>query len=171
MKALVAAASRHGATLEIACAIAAALEAKQIEAAVLRVDEVSSLAGYDAVVLGSAVYMGRWLEGAKNFIDEHIDELTTRPVWLFSSGPIGDPPKPEMEPDDVAPLVQRTRARGHRLFGGRLAKRDLGLGEKVVVSAIRAREGDFRRWHEIDTWADAIAHTLRIEAQTPAPRF
>ena len=70
MKALVTAASRHGATLEIACAIAAALEAKQIEAPVLRVDDVTTLAGYDAVVLGSAVYMGHWLEGAKDFIDE-----------------------------------------------------------------------------------------------------
>ena len=101
----------------------------------------------------------------------HIDEITTRPVWLFSSGPIGDPPKPDTEPEDVEPLVQRTRARGHHLFAGRLAKHELGLGEKVVASAIRAPEGDFRRWPEIDGWAAAIARTLRSEAETPAPRF
>jgi len=147
------------------------LEAKEIEAPVLPVAEVGALEGYDALVLGSAVYMGRWLDSAKDFVDDHLDEITTRPVWLFSSGPIGDPPKPEIEPEDVVPMVRRTRARGHHLFAGRLAKRDLGLGEKVMVTAIRAPEGDFRRWPEIDGWADTIARTLRTEAETPAPRF
>lgn len=171
MKVLVTAASRHGATLEIACAIATALEAQHIEAPVRRVDEVKSLAGYDAIVLGSAVYMGRWLEAAKDFVDDHLDEITSRPVWLFSSGPIGDPPKPEIEPEDVAPLVKRTGARNHRLFAGRLERRDLGLGEKVVISAVRAPEGDFRQWPKIDAWAEAIARTLNAEAETPAPHY
>lgn len=171
MKVLVTAASKHGSTLEIACAIATALEAKQIEAPVRRIDEVDTLAGYDAVILGSAVYMGRWLETAKDFVDGHIDELTSRPVWLFSSGPIGDPPKPELESEDVAPLVMRTGARNHHLFAGRLQRHDLGLGEKVIISAVRAPEGDFRRWPEIDGWADGIARTLNAEAQTPAPRY
>jgi menaquinone-dependent protoporphyrinogen oxidase len=171
MKVLVTAASRHGSTLEIACAVAAALEAREIEAPVLRVGEVGSLTDYDAVVLGSAVYMGHWLDAARDFVDDHLDEITSRPLWLFSSGPIGDPPKPEVDPEDVAPLMKRTRARGHHVFPGRLARRELGLGEKLVTTAVHAPEGDFRPWPEIETWAAAIARTLRSEAQTPAPRF
>jgi menaquinone-dependent protoporphyrinogen oxidase len=169
MKVLVTAASRHGATLEIACAIASALEDREIDAPVLRIDEIGPLDGYDAVVLGSAVYMGRWLDAAKDYVDDHLDEISARPTWLFSSGPLGDSPKPEIEPEDVAALVVRTRARGHHLFAGRLAKRDLGLGEKVVASAVRVPEGDFRSWPEIDGWAADIARILKSEVATPVP--
>jgi menaquinone-dependent protoporphyrinogen oxidase len=169
MKVLITAASRHGATLEIACAIASTLEAKDIHAPVLRIDEVGPLDGYDAVVLGSAIYMGRWLDAAKDFIDIHLDQIGARPLWLFSSGPLGDLAKAAVEPEDVAALMARTHARGHHLFSGRLTKRELGFGEKVIASAVRAPEGDFRSWPEIDGWATDIARSLEAEAAVPVP--
>ncbi len=163
MKVLVTAATKHGATDEIAQAIGRALTAARADAAVIPPDEVTTLVGYDAVVLGSAVYMGRWLDPAKRFVERHRAALVERPVWLFSSGPIGDPLKPNEEPIDAAPLRESLGARDHRVFGGRLEKRGLGLAEKAVAAALRVPEGDYRPWTEIDAWAATIARSLGAE--------
>jgi menaquinone-dependent protoporphyrinogen oxidase len=55
--------------------------------------EVKSFDGADAVVLGSAIYAGPWLKPARTLLGERVDELASRPTWLFSVGPIGDPPR------------------------------------------------------------------------------
>lgn len=164
MRILVASASKHGSTTEIARAIGTALMLRMIEVAVRPIESVGSLSGYDAVVLGSGIYMGRWLEPARQFIEYHHDELLRRPVWLFSSGPLGDPPKPIDEPADAASLVEQTHARGHRVFAGSLDKHELGIGERAMVAAFRAPEGDFRPWPEIDAWAGEIAAALAVPA-------
>ena len=160
MKVLVSAASRHGATADIAKAIGETLEAAGLEVAVLPPDTVTSLAGFDAVVLGSGVYVGHWMEPAKDLVERFGTELASRPVWLFSSGPIGDPPKPEEDPVDLPELMEATGARGHRLFSGFVDRSRLGLGEKVILAAVRAPEGDYRPWDEIRAWAGEIAAAL-----------
>ena len=91
MRVLVASATRHGATAEIAEAIAATLKDRGLKVELRRVEEVADMSGYDAVVLGSAVYIGKWLEPARQFAVDHAAELAMRPTWLFSSGPLGDP--------------------------------------------------------------------------------
>jgi menaquinone-dependent protoporphyrinogen oxidase len=162
VRVLVTAASRHGATHEIASAIAAGLRHRGVDAEARATEELSSLDGYDAFVLGSAVYIGRWLEPAQQFVEEHADRLAAAPVWLFSSGPLGPPDKlkPEGEPVDVAGLLETTRAAGHRVFAGRLDRELLGFGEKAVVVAVRAPEGDFRDWPAIDRFAGEIAAAI-----------
>jgi menaquinone-dependent protoporphyrinogen oxidase len=160
MKVLLVVASKHGATLEIAERIRTTLEAATLAVDLRAPEAVETLAGYDAVVCGSAVYVGRWLGPAKAFVERHRAALLERPVWLFSSGPIGDPPLPPGEPADVAGLREATHARDHRLFGGRLDKHELSLGEKVVVVGVRAPEGDFRPWDEVEAWAATIASAL-----------
>ena len=160
---LVTVASKHGATREIAQAIAARLEARGsggLMAVVLPVEHHPDPRPYDAVVLGSAVYAGRWLEPARAYAADHADALRERPVWLFSSGPIGEPPFPPDEPHDAGPLAQVTGARGHRVFPGRLDKQLLGFGERAVVTAMRAPVGDFRDWEAVRAWADVIAEEL-----------
>lgn len=166
---LVASASRHGATDEIAAAIGEALRRAGLRATVSSPDRVATLDGCDAVVLGSAVYVGRWLEPARRFIELHRQALAARPVWLFSSGPIGDPPKPQEEPAEIGVLLAATGARAHRVFPGKLDRRVLGVGEKLVASAVRAPEGDYRPWPEIDAWAVAIARALREPALAATP--
>ena len=86
-----------------------------------------------------------------------------KPVWLFSSGPVGDPPTPHENPAEVADLVRHIGARGHRLFPGRIEGSDLGISEKALVALVRASEGDFRPWTEITTWAESIAAQLKEE--------
>src|SRR5690242_19356693 len=98
MKVLVTAASRYGATAEIAEALADALRENGVGAAAVAPADVTSLASYDAVVLGSGVYAGRWLPPARDLAHRLAGELTDRPVWLFSSGPVGGRPKPPAIP-------------------------------------------------------------------------
>jgi menaquinone-dependent protoporphyrinogen oxidase len=161
MKVLVSAASRHGATAEIARAIGVELDAAGIEADVRRPEDVRSVASYDAAVLGSGVYAGRWLGPAKELIERESDALAARPVWLFSSGPIGDPPKPEEEPADVARLRESTHAIDHRTFAGRLDRRQLGFAERAIVAVVHAPDGDFRQWDAVTAWASSIARQLQ----------
>jgi menaquinone-dependent protoporphyrinogen oxidase len=132
MKVLITAATKHGATAEIAATIGGALRDEHgLDAAVVPPEEVATVDGYDAVVLGSAVYAGHWLAPAKELVDRAGRALAGRPVWLFSSGPVGDPPKPEEDPVDVADIVGATKAREHRVFAGKLDKRQLGIGERA----------------------------------------
>jgi menaquinone-dependent protoporphyrinogen oxidase len=91
-------------------------------------------------------------------------------VWLFSSGPIGEPPFPPDEPHDVAPLMAVTGARGHRVFPGRLDEHLLTVPERAMVTAMRAPLGDFRDWPAVEAWAADVASGLRAVAPTDATR-
>jgi menaquinone-dependent protoporphyrinogen oxidase len=159
---LVSTASKHGSTGEIATRIAEALRAGlpcDAFVDVLPAAEVSEATSYDAIILGSAVYMGRWMEDARK-LAERIAAHPPRPVWLFSSGPIGDPPKPDEAPAEINDLAASTHAREHRVFAGRLDRHRLGFAEKAVVVALRVADGDFRDWNAIDTWGAQIAADL-----------
>jgi menaquinone-dependent protoporphyrinogen oxidase len=169
-KVLLTAASRHQATHEIAEAIAGGLRERGVDADVRRIDEVTSLDGYRAVVLGSAVYMSRWLSEARRFAQIHTSELSSMPVWLFSSGPLGPPDHliPPGDSADVPVLMRLTRAIDHRTFGGRLELRHLRFAERAVVRTIHAPEGDNRDWDAIQKFAEDIADEL-LGARPAAP--
>jgi menaquinone-dependent protoporphyrinogen oxidase len=167
MHILVSAATKHGATAEIGEAIGRRLRERGHDARVTAPSEVTSLEGIDAVVLGSAVYAGRWRDDARELVDRLAAEFAARRVWLFSSGPVGDPPKPEGDPVDIEEIVGVTGAVDHRVFPGKLDRAKLGLGEKAIVVALRAPEGDFRDWDQIAAWADEIADVLPEDRSIP----
>jgi menaquinone-dependent protoporphyrinogen oxidase len=161
MRVLVAASSKHEATGEIAAEIGRVLSEHGLDVRVASLDAVTDVSGFDAFVLGSAVYVGRWLGPARAFVDEHAGELAARPTWLFSSGPIGDPPKPEADAAvKLDALVEATGAREHHLFTGRLDRSRIGLGERAVVRVVGAADGDYRDWDDVREWAASIADAL-----------
>lgn len=164
MRVLVVAASKHGATLGVAEAIARELREQVADADVWSPRDVRSLDAVDAVIVGSGVYMGRWLAEAKEFIATFRDALQKKPVWLFSVGPIGKPLMPAEEPADAKKLAASIDARGVATFAGRLDKDDLSLIERIVVAALRAPQGDYRDWEAIDAWARSIASVLHSES-------
>jgi len=90
---LVTYASKYGATQQIAEKIGEVLRQAGLQADVHPVDGVRDLAPYKAVILGSALYIGKWQKEAAAFLKAHEKMLSERPVWLFSSGPtgVGDP--------------------------------------------------------------------------------
>lgn len=160
MKVLVTAASRHAGTWGIAEAVREALADAALDATLARPQDVEDLEGYLAVVLGSGVYAGHWLEPAKEFAVRFGPQLRERRVWLFSSGPLGDPLQPDGDPADAAEIIAATDPEEHRVFAGRLARSRLGFAERAIVTALRAPEGDFRDWGLIRAWATGIARSL-----------
>jgi menaquinone-dependent protoporphyrinogen oxidase len=162
MRILVTAATRHGSTAEIAEAIGRELREAGNSVTVESVDRVSSIEPFEAVILGSGVYLGHWLAPARAFAGRHAEELRARQTWLFSSGPIGDSPLPKEEDAvDVGDLMEGTGAREHRLFAGRVDRHELGFGERAVLLAVRAQDGDYRDWDDISAWSRWIAAELR----------
>ena len=141
MRVLVAHASKHGSTEEIARFIADRLREHGHEARATPVQEVSDLSGVQAVVLGSAIYVGSWMKEALEFVDRHLSPLQTVPVWLFSVGPLGTEVQDEEEqPKQLGELREKLRPRDHRLFFGVLDRNKLGFGERMMVKAVKAAE-------------------------------
>ena len=161
MSVLVAYASKHGSTEEIARFIADRLRERGIETDAAPVQDVSDLSGVEAVVLGSAVYLGSWMKEAPEFVDRHLSALRSIPVWLFSVGPLGTEIQDEEEqPKQLGELREKLRPRDHRVFFGVLDRGKLGFGERMMVKAVKAPDGDFRNWDEIRAWSDGIATEL-----------
>lgn len=160
MKVLVSAGSKHGATLEIARAIGDELARYGHAPTVASPEDLEELSCFEAAVIGSGVYAGHWLPGARQLVEKNAKELGDMPVWLFSSGPLGDPPEPEEDPVDVVGLMEMVRAVDHRVFCGRIDPGKLGFAERAIVKALRAPVGDFRDWEAITAWASEIALSL-----------
>lgn len=166
MRVLVAFATRHEATAEIAervgdvlrNAVTAADPAAVVD--VRNVHTVGDVEDYDAVVVGSAVYLGRWLEAAWRFLHDNRQALLARPVWLFASGPVGDPLLPRDEPSEVDHLVGLVGARTHQVFAGALRPAALGGTERMLIHQAHSAEGDFRDWPLISRWSTAVADDL-----------
>jgi menaquinone-dependent protoporphyrinogen oxidase len=163
MRVLVSTASKHGATADIGRTIADVMTGEGIDARVSAPEDVVGLDGYDAVVLGSAVYAGRWMKSMKGLVERESAEFAQRPVWLFSSGPLGDPLKPEEDPVDVAVILDATRARQHHIFAGKVDRKVLNFGERAIVNAFKVPDGDFRDWDQIKEWALGIAEELKTK--------
>jgi len=165
LRVLITVASAHSATREIARAIRDTLDEHGIGADLVPPEVVSSLSDYDAVILGSAVYTGHWLAPARDFATRFRDQLAERRVWLFSSGPVGDPARKmvqsmDREPAEVMELVKAISPRDHRMFPGRLDPRRLHGLQRASLLLFRRLRGDFRDWTEIRAWAAEIAADL-----------
>jgi menaquinone-dependent protoporphyrinogen oxidase len=172
MTILVAYASKHGATKEIAERIVGRLTSAGQSAEARPAREAGDASGYDAFVIGGAAYMGHWLKEVTEFVQRNRAVLAGRPVWLFSSGPLGTDEtdakgadvRQAAEPKEFAELVAIIGPHDHRVFFGALNPATLTFGERTIRKLPAARqvmpEGDFRDWAEIEAWADSIAHEL-----------
>ena len=162
-KALVAYASKRGSTAEIAEAVAMTLREAKLSVDCVPVDQVGDLAPYDAVVLGSAVYMKRWRGDAKHFLRKHGKALASLPFWVFSSGPVGDPADDDpdwLEPPRILGQVEelgvrdQCRPRWHAARRGRRLHGEVdGLGHGAQVPRPARLGGD-------RAWAQRIANEL-----------
>lgn len=166
---LVAYATKYGATARIAEKIGEVIREAGFPTDVLPADQVSDLTSYGAVVLGSAVYAGQWREGAVNFLEANAKDLAERPVWLFSSGPLGKgDPVSLMDgwrfPEAQQPIADRIQPRDITLFHGALLMDKLNFAEKMIIKGLKAPVGDFRDWEAITSWAETIVKALEAES-------
>ena len=154
MNVLVAYASRHGSTKGIAERIAADLRDAGLSADAEPVDQVHDLNRYDAFVIGGAAYMFHWLKEATNFVKRHHSLLSQRPVWLFSSGPLGtelmdeegrdilEATKPR-EFDELSALIHPQEERV--FFGARGPRHTTGRARRAAPAPHASREGRHSR--------------------------
>ena len=158
--------TRLGATKQIAERIARRLGAAGLDTDCVAPEDVVGEPHADAFVLGSGVYAGRWQKGIAKFARDKAPTLRQRPVWLFSSGPVGDTAvrAAPTEPKEAGELRRLLGARDHRVFAGALDRNaiegsDLGRLERAITRRF-IPEGDWRDWDSIDEWADEIASSL-----------
>lgn len=163
MTVLVAYSSKRGSTAEIAETVAATLRREGLGVCLEPVDAVANLEPYDAVVLGSAVYMKRWRGDAKHFLKKHRKALRQKPFWVFSSGPVGDPANDDpdwLEPPKLAEKVEEMGGRAHVVFGGRVPAEPQGIMERAMAEGVPKEFRDRRDWDKIRGWAQQVAAEL-----------
>ena len=165
---LVTYASKYGATKEIAEKIGEVLRQSGLQTHILPVDGVRDLNGYGAVILGSAVYIGKWQKEAVTFLQTHETSLNERPVWLFSSGPTGEGDPVELVkglrlPAALQPVADRIQPRDIAVFHGHINADKINFIEKwAIKSLVKKPFGDFRDWDLIISWATMIANALKV---------
>lgn len=158
---LVTYASKHGSTAEIAEVIADEIRSSGHAVDCVETDQAREVASYDAVVVGSAVYMKRWRREARRFLSRERRVLADRPLWVFSSGPFGDDPDPAWsEPADVVKTVEKLNAREHVVFGGHLPVEPSNFIERAIADKTPMESRDLRDWEEIRSWARGVAAEL-----------
>lgn len=160
MKILLTCSSRHGSTDEVAGVIAERLRAAGLDVTVAKPEDVTDVSGYDAFVLGSAVYMTHWTEEAVDFTKRFAEELRNHPVWAFSVGLSGLPKGKVSDPHRIGPVLLSIDPEDHVTFAGRFDPSRLSLRERTIARMGGASEGDFRDFDAVRTWADSIATTL-----------
>ena len=172
LRILVAYASVHGSTAEIARSVSLTLSRAGFDVDVLPVTEVKGVDGYNAVVLGSAVYAGRWRKDAYDFLERFAIDLKQKDVWLFQSGPLGHSAQYIVRslPTNMAALAQYLRVKGAATFGGKLQG---GVGGPIARFLERAGlAGDYRDFTEIRLWAEDVARTTAMDVVTgKSPRI
>jgi menaquinone-dependent protoporphyrinogen oxidase len=161
---LVAYATKRESTHEVADTVAARLHELGLQVDVRPAAEVGTLQPYRAVVLGGALYAGRWHRDARRFIAKHRDELARIPIAVFAMGPL------KLEPNDVEGSrrqLDHALAKEHELepvsitiFGGVIDP------AKLRFPLNRMEAADARDWDTIRSWADEIAG--RFEARAAA---
>jgi menaquinone-dependent protoporphyrinogen oxidase len=173
-KVLVAYASRHGSTTGIAQRIADGLASAGAQVDLRPVGDAGDPAAYDAVVLGSPVYDGRWPPEASAYVQANTAALADRPLWLFSVGAFGDTHRligsmVTREPRDIGPLRDSLRPRAYRVFAGAVEREQWPWYGRLLYRAFGGRFGDSRDWGAIEAFAGGIADELAGGAPARAP--
>jgi menaquinone-dependent protoporphyrinogen oxidase len=173
VKILVAYASRMGSNAEIAQRIGEQLREAGHEVDVAPCADAADAAGYEAVILGSALYMGHWDKAASGYLKSQAVHLAQRPTWLFQSGPCGE--GFDLEHTDTPRAVRKLSGQiglaAPVTFGGRLdrAKATTRLGRWMATGTYA---GDFRDWDQVRRWTGEVVAELaegRHRAPQPAP--
>jgi len=163
MRFLVTYGSARGGTQGLANMIAQAIRDQGFTAEVLPPSQIRRLAGYDAVIVGGALYANRWHKAARHFVRRHATELRQVPVYFFSSGPLDDSASRTDIPPvaGVKKLMAQVGARGHITFGGRLAPDAKGFPARAMAQKL---SGDWRDLREVGAWSHDVIGEVAANA-------
>jgi menaquinone-dependent protoporphyrinogen oxidase len=164
---LVAYATRYGSTQEVAETVAAVLGEGGLEVFLQPMHEVTTLAPYDAVVLGAAIYSTHWHPDAHRFLSQHQETLRQQPVAIFALGPLSTG-KAAMQQshrqlDKELQKYPWLKPVALEMFAGKIDPSKLGFFERLVTPA-----SDHRDWAAIRAWAKALSAQLQADVM-PRP--
>ena len=165
MYVVVAYASKCGSTAEVAQRVGMRLRSQGCEVEVADVSKLKKLPECDAVVLGTAVRMGKPLGGMRRFVSRNLARLRSMPVAAFSVGmTLRDDTADNRAKalSTIAPLAERCDARSVATFAGAV------FPDKLPFPFNKAAEnpegalsaGDFRDWAAIEAWAANLSASL-----------
>jgi menaquinone-dependent protoporphyrinogen oxidase len=159
MRVLITYGSKRGGTEGIARRIGDTLVKRGFDVRVADANEAPSPAGFDAALVGGALYAMRWPRAVRRYVKRNTGALQGMPVWMFSSGPLDDSAREHAIPPvrQVQALMERVGARGHVTFGGRLASDARGFPASAMA---KKQAGDWRDTDQIHDLATAIANDL-----------
>lgn len=169
---LVAYATRGGSTQEIAEAVADELRQTDHSVTIAPCDAAPDAEGFDAVVVGSALYTGRWLAAATHYLRRQSRALAGRPTYLFQSGPCSEDPNATPTPRAIRSLARRLGLAEPTTFAGRIdPARITGRFSRWLATSVPA--GDFRDWTAIRGWGYAVGCGLQdspgLRTASPPP--
>jgi len=156
---LVTYASKYGSTGGVADAIGKELCGKGLAADVTLIRNAGDLGLYQGVVVGSAIYMGKWMPEATDFVKENKDILRRMPVAYFlvcitMARPIEEKRAVTLSyMDPILKAVPEIKPLDIGTFAGVLDYSKISWVNKRILKAKGAPEGDFRDWNSIRTWA------------------
>jgi menaquinone-dependent protoporphyrinogen oxidase len=150
--------TKHGSTRDVASAVAETLQERGLDVDTLPAARVDDLSAYAGVVIGGAIYMGRWHPDAVGFLEQHRHALARMPVAVFGMGP-----RTMDEHDAEASRAQLVKALAKvpevepyavAVFGGVIAPHAL----RFPFSRFPA--SDARDWGAIRAWATNVSEAF-----------
>jgi menaquinone-dependent protoporphyrinogen oxidase len=162
---LVAYASRNGSTAEIAQAVAKELTATGYAVDVTDMSSVTTLAGYNGVVIGAPLYMGNLVKDVATFVSRFKEPLATLPVASFAVGLTPVSEKVGNVDHAMACLhaaLAPLKPVGTILFAGNLDPAKLGFIHRKMMEIGKVPSGDFRDWNLIAAWARDLPGKMHI---------
>jgi len=156
---LVTYATRAGSTVDVATAIGKTLAARGFAVDVKPIKENPAVGEYQAVVIGSAVRVGRWVSEAVKFVTANQQALNAMPVAVFcvhGNNLEDDEPSQAARSaylDNIRALIQPV---DEAFFAGSVDPKRVSLLERVMINAVKSPVGDFRDWEKIQAWAQKI---------------
>ena len=164
---LVAYVSKKGSTAEIAREAGTELERAGFFIDTAEMAKVTSLADYDAVILGAPVYTGKVVGDIALFVSKNRDALSRIPVAGFVVGiaPVfpgaGDV---DTFTGQFRAVLQPVTPVDVTMFAGVLDAGKLSFVERGLTSLLKVPTGDFRDHDAIAAWARGIPEKMGLFA-------
>lgn len=156
---LVVYASKYGSTGGVADAIGKELCSKDVATDVVLIKNANNVSSFQGVVIGSAIYMGKWMPEAVDFVKKNKDTLCKVPVAYFLVCMTLSQPTEENRAkalsymDPILKAVPEIKPVGIGTFAGAMDYNNLSWINKKILKSKGTPEGDFRNWNEIRAWA------------------
>jgi menaquinone-dependent protoporphyrinogen oxidase len=166
-KVLVAYASVHGSTQEIADVVAATLRESGLAVDLQLIRNVRALDDYNAIVLGAPLYMFHWHKDALRFLSQHRDILADSiPLAIFAGGPIDSADEKGWQ--EVRRQLDQELAKyswlkpiSVEIVGGRFDPTKLRFPYNLIPALKQMPPSDLRDWAAIRAWASSLAVQLQ----------